>query len=115
MNVFFVNLSLKKILQSNEDLKFNVKLQKCIEYIRSNKIDEAILFAREELVPLIEQNVKWKMQQEKRVMETHNRLFLGVIFGLKSKLEFQEKRLYWENGKSNESISIWKHRRKSLQ
>jgi len=83
MNVFFVNLSLKKILQSNEDLKFNVKLQKCIEYIRSNKIDEAILFAREELVPIIEQNVKWKMQQEKRVMETYNRLFFGCYFWFK--------------------------------
>jgi len=60
---FFVYLSLK-ILQSNEDLKFNVKLQKCIEYIRSNKIDEAILFAKEELVPLIEQNVKYKYSKK---------------------------------------------------
>lgn len=43
----------KDILDKNCDIHFNLKLQKLIEFIKEDKIDESIKFAQEELLPLV--------------------------------------------------------------
>ncbi|EAS05436.2 Ran-binding protein in the microtubule-organising centre protein (macronuclear) [Tetrahymena thermophila SB210] len=55
----------KKVLEENKDINFNIKLQKCIELIRSEQIDKAISFAQEELLPILESsNEKKELYQD---------------------------------------------------
>ncbi|KAL4464425.1 hypothetical protein ABPG72_010912 [Tetrahymena utriculariae] len=59
----------KKVLEENKDINFNIKLQKCIELIRSEQIDKAISFAQEELLPILESSNYDKKEQYQDSME----------------------------------------------
>ncbi|KAL4427270.1 hypothetical protein ABPG74_011506 [Tetrahymena malaccensis] len=54
----------KKVLEQNKDINFNIKLQKCIEFIKKEQIDEAIQFAQEELLPILESSNDKKDQYQ---------------------------------------------------
>lgn len=44
-------------MKNNEELLFNLQLQKVIEFIKEGKVDTALEFARKELMPMVEKNV----------------------------------------------------------
>ena len=46
-----------QIFEKNPDLLFTLKLQKLIEFIKANKVLEAIEFAQKDLSPFLEKNV----------------------------------------------------------
>jgi glucose-induced degradation protein 8 len=48
---------IKQILDTNPELYFHLQQQKLIELIRMGKIEEALVFAQEELAPRGEENV----------------------------------------------------------
>ena len=53
------------ILDSNPKLYFKLQQQQLIELIKEGKIDEALLFASEELAPLVGENVEFLEEVEK--------------------------------------------------
>jgi hypothetical protein len=54
-----------EILDTNPSLYFHLQQQKLIEFIRSDKINDAIVFAQQELAPRGEENPEFLMELER--------------------------------------------------
>ncbi|KRX00894.1 hypothetical protein PPERSA_09500 [Pseudocohnilembus persalinus] len=55
----------ENLQENNKDIMFELKLQKLIELIKENKIQEAIEYAQKALLPMATENVQYLEQLEK--------------------------------------------------
>ena len=59
-SIMLINEYNPGILDKNQPLFFALLQQKLVEMIRNERLEEALLFAQEEVAPLAEENVSWR-------------------------------------------------------